>query len=137
MPNDTPDIDRALVELDKLYARVAAATELLSCSSCGRCCHFDEVDHILYCSDLEATFLRLKSDCQPVEREGRCPHQHDSNCHAREGRPLGCRIYFCNLSPEDKTELEEIAETAHRDLKEIHSTYGLPWNYAPFLSRLS
>src|SRR5438067_8934223 len=83
----------------RLYAEadreVAAAGPV--CVASGRCCRFKEWGHVLYLSGLEADVLLASAPGygRPVSPDF-CPYQHDKLCTAREPRPLGCRIYFCD-----------------------------------------
>jgi hypothetical protein len=59
-----------------------------------------------------------------------CPWQDlDGRCTAREGRPLGCRVYYCDPSYEPHA--FELSERYITRLKELTVSNGLPWNYAP------
>jgi hypothetical protein len=58
-----------------------------------------------------------------------CPFQVDHLCSAREPRPLGCRIYFCD--PNYAGVGERIMESAIAQLKQFASEHDLPWRYAP------
>src|SRR4029077_10178830 len=91
------------------------------CRSSGRCCRFEQYGHRLYVTAAElGHFARVhggkvegektkderretkdKSPISlPVFFEGStvegCPYQVDGLCAAREARPLGCRVYFCD-----------------------------------------
>src|SRR6516165_9724847 len=69
------------------------------CLASGRCCRFKEYGHVLFLSNLEAEVL-LES-APPYERPVSadfCPFQMDNLCTARQPRPLGCRIYYCDPS---------------------------------------
>jgi outer membrane lipopolysaccharide assembly protein LptE/RlpB len=50
-------------------------------------------------------------------------------CTAREPRPLGCRVYFCD--PNYQVEGQRISEQGIRELKALADEQGLPWRYAP------
>ena len=100
------------------------------CVASGRCCRFKEYGHVLFLSNLEAEVL-LES-APPYERPVSadfCPFQMDNLCTARQPRPLGCRIYYCDPSyQETMTALTE--KYLHR-LKELAREQGHPWRYAP------
>ncbi len=137
-----------LLELTRLYADLEAEQRRmgLSCSGCGACCRFDEVDHVLYSSDLERRHL-LAVSTPPAEpdRDGdatraellktglRCPFQKDGHCEARDGRPLGCRLHFCRRPKETESGEEAFCETWHARLKRLHDDLGLEWRYRPLL----
>ncbi len=107
---------------------VAAAGPV--CLASGRCCRFKEYGHVLYLSNLEAEVLL--SAAPPYERPvdpGLCPFQKGNLCTAREPRPLGCRIYYCD--PNYQATSQEITETFLRRLKELAEEHGVEWRYAP------
>jgi hypothetical protein len=50
-------------------------------------------------------------------------------CTARDARPIGCRVYFCDPSyQETGNRITEEAVTALKALADVH---GTSWNYAP------
>ena len=53
----------------------------------------------------------------------------DNLCTAREPRPLGCRVYFCDPAYQDTG--NAITETYLRRLKELADEHGTGWRYAP------
>lgn len=115
-----------------LYAEVDAAIAAAGpkCDSSGRCCRFKEYGHTLFISNLEAEVLLASAPPfeQPVSRDF-CPFQVENLCTAREPRPLGCRVYFCDPSYQNTG--NEITETYLRRLKALADELGLPWRYAP------
>ena len=147
-------------DLANLYAKLARDLAQLgvACRGCGRCCHFDEVDHTLFASALEIAFFRARvreDGIAPAAevRPGRCPFQENGRCRAHAMRPLGCRVYFCLEGPlpgapqasappspareEHARALERLSAEAHGELKRIHERHGLPWRYGPFLAALA
>jgi hypothetical protein len=126
----------ALADLQRLYARLE--TELrrldLRCRACGRCCHFETAGHILFATALETAASGARQP-PPPEPAGpmRCPWQVREACTAREGRPLGCRLHFCETTPETAAALEELSTRAHAELRRIHDAHGIDWDYRPFL----
>ena len=100
------------------------------CDASGRCCRFEEFGHTLFLSQFEADVLLADAPAftQPVDRAG-CPFQIDNLCTARDARPLGCRIYFCDPAYESTS--FEITETAIAALKQLADDAGEPWRYAP------
>jgi Fe-S-cluster containining protein len=112
------DVDRA----------VAAAGPV--CVASGRCCRFKEWGHTLFLSNLEAEVLL--SAAPPFERPASadfCPFQKENLCTAREPRPLGCRIYYCDPAYQETG--NRLTEEALHRMKEIAERHGLPWRYAP------
>ncbi len=116
----------------ELYAEVdrevAAAGPV--CVASGRCCRFQEYGHVLFLSNLEAEVLLSGAPAyeSPVSADF-CPFQKENLCTAREPRPLGCRIYYCDPAYQDKS--HEITEKYLRRLKDLAAAHGVAWEYAP------
>jgi Fe-S-cluster containining protein len=115
-----------------IYAEVDAAVKAASprCDASGRCCRFEEYGHTLFLSRFEAEILLESAPPyeKPVTR-ALCPFQVNNLCTAREPRPLGCRIYFCDPA---YTEIgNAITEDAIRQLKALADEYETGWEYAP------
>lgn len=132
---DWPERLRALYEaLEREQAGLAA-----DCRGCGDCCRFDRVDHVLYASRLERLYLALRAanvnfsdaDADLIARGLRCPFQRDGQCLAREGRALGCRLYFCAL--DGRPGVDEMYERWHARLRALHDELGVEWDYRPLL----
>ena len=115
-----------------VYASADAAVSAAAprCDASGRCCRFTEYGHTLFISAFEAEILleHAPPHEQPVSRDG-CPFQVHGLCTAREVRPLGCRIYFCD--PTYQSRMIEITEEALAALKRIADAHGTGWHYAP------
>lgn len=120
--------ERVLAVYAEVDAAVAAARP--RCEASGRCCRFEEYGHTLFISQFEADLLLETSPAyaKPVGRAN-CPFQIDNLCTARQERPLGCRIYFCDPSFQDRQ--QEITESAIARLKSIADEFEVPWKYAP------
>lgn len=124
---------RLYAELDAEIARLAPVCEIS-----GRCCRFAEFDHALYLSTVE--FAVLVADA-PQGEEGvdgieRCPWQDDrGRCRAREARPLGCRVYFCD--PSYQSAMFDISESYIQKLKNLITEGGEAWRYASLGAQLS
>ena len=107
------------------------------CQLSGRCCRFKEYGHTLFLSAPEAALL-LADAPAPVREldDGQsCPWQdHRGRCTARDARPLGCRVYFCDPSFEDVA--PELSEEFLTRLKELAGRHNWPWNYAPLHQHL-
>jgi Fe-S-cluster containining protein len=125
--------ERALAELEALLAELDAEVAALSprCELSGRCCRFEEVDHVLYATGLEADLAAARHPAAPPpEAEGRCPYHVRGLCTAREGRPVGCRTYFCD---ERTTEpLQDLHERYLARVRAIEREHGIAPTYAPF-----
>lgn len=125
----TPELEQRILAIYQEVDRAVAAAGPV-CQASGRCCRFREYGHTLFLSQLEAEVLLAHAPAfaQPVSGDV-CPFQKDNLCTAREPRPLGCRIYFCDPAYQDAS--HEITETYLRRLKELTDELELPWLYAP------
>lgn len=117
----------------RLYAEVdrevAAAGPV--CVASGRCCRFKEYGHTLFLSQVEADVLLAGApafDPTTVTADF-CPFQKGNLCTAREPRPLGCRVYYCD--PNYQETGQRISEEYLRRLKQLADEQGLGWRYAP------
>lgn len=116
----------------QIYAEADAEVRLAGpvCLSSGKCCRFKEYDHTLFVSSLEAAvLLKYAPAYETPTNKGFCPFQKENLCTAREPRPLGCRIYFCDTAYQDK--MLELSEKFTRKLKDLADEKQLPWHYAP------
>src|SRR5437762_5267805 len=115
-----------------LYAEADAAVAAAGpvCVASGRCCRFKEYGHTLFISNLEADVLLASAPPyeQPVSSDF-CPFQKGNLCTAREPRPLGCRVYYCDPAYQDAG--SRISEEYLRRLKELADAHGVAWRYAP------
>jgi hypothetical protein len=100
------------------------------CLASGRCCRFKEYGHTLFLSNLEAAVLLDQAPRydQPASADS-CPFQKDKLCTAREPRPLGCRVYFCD--PNYQETAGQISEKYVRRLKQLAEKNNITWRYAP------
>jgi len=99
------------------------------CEASGRCCRFTEYGHTLYLSEIEAEVLLETAPAYETASTHECPFQVNKRCTARDERPLGCRVYFCD--PSFKDSMPEIMETGIAQLKRLSQEAGRPWRYAP------
>lgn len=114
------------VEVDR---QVAAAGPV--CVASGRCCRFKEYGHTLFLSQIEAEVLLEGAppyDPATVTADF-CPFQVENLCTAREPRPLGCRIYYCDPAYQER--MVEITEEAVRQVKQLAEEHATGWRYAP------
>jgi hypothetical protein len=115
-----------------VYAAADAAVSAAAprCDASGRCCRFTEYGHTLFISAFEAELLLESAPAftGPVSRDG-CPFQVNGLCTARASRPLGCRIYFCDPTYQDR--MSAITEDAIAALKRIADAHDTGWHYAP------
>lgn len=120
--------DGLLTIYDALDADVRRAGPV--CDLSGRCCRFREYGHTLFISRTEAELLLEKGipEGAAIDDAG-CPFQQGTICTARERRPLGCRVYFCD--PGYAGRGEELSEQYIGQLKELHRAEDVDWDYRP------
>lgn len=140
---DRPDIER---EIEEIHVEIAEAVRSFGplCLASGQCCRFEAHGHRLYASGLEVA--RCLSICRSEGRgitpgdvaraveQGGCPWQVDRLCTARDGRPTGCRVYFCD--PRASEVVPELAERAHARIKALHERHGIPYAYGEWRTML-
>jgi hypothetical protein len=117
----------------ELYAEVDAAVAAAGpvCVASGRCCRFKEYGHTLFVSNLEAEVLLAAAppyDAGAVTADF-CPFQTGNLCTAREPRPLGCRVYYCDPAYQERG--AALSEEYLRRLKDLAQAQGVGWRYAP------
>ncbi len=126
----TAPLRQAVLELYREADREVAAAGPV-CVASGRCCRFKEYGHTLFVSQLEAEVLL--HDAPPYDPAAVtadfCPFQKGNLCTAREPRPLGCRVYYCDPAYQGK--MLEITEKYLGRLKRIADEHGAGWKYAP------
>lgn len=102
------------------------------CQLSGRCCRFAEYGHTLFLSEPEFDMLLREAPApsRPLDDGETCPWQDlQGRCTAREARPLGCRVYFCD--PRHEPHAPELSERFLARLKRMAEQHNLSWNYAP------
>ena len=119
---------QVLALYDDVDRQVAAAGPV--CVASGRCCRFKEYGHTLFLSNLEAEILLENAPPYepPVTADG-CPFQKDNLCTAREPRPLGCRVFYCDPSYQETG--SRLTEEYLRRLKQLSREHGVALCYAP------
>lgn len=131
----TPDeLARLREPLQTLYHELDAAVARLGplCQASGRCCRFEEYDHTLFVSSGEVALLMADAPepSRPLDHGATCPWQDARGlCTARDARPLGCRVYFCDPNYEEQGAV--LSEQFLARLKRIVDRLGLRWSYAP------
>jgi hypothetical protein len=121
-------------DLRELYEELDREVALLGpvCALSGRCCRFLEFGHTLFVSAAEVQFL-LGFGPPPsaaLDEGATCPWQDSrGHCTARDARPLGCRIYYCD--PTYQEDAHRLSEQFIDRLKKLSTRHGIPWNYAP------
>jgi len=120
--------DGLLAICDDLAGDIARAAPI--CELSGRCCRFKEFGHTLFLSRPEAEWLLEQGlpEKATIDEAG-CPFQIDGLCTARERRPLGCRVYYCD--PRYAGVGEALSERYLARLKRLHDETGTNWEYRP------
>jgi len=121
---------RLVLEMYREVDRDVAAAGPV-CVASGRCCRFKEYGHTLFLSNLEAEVLLGAAppyDPNAVTPDF-CPFQRENLCTARDPRPLGCRVYYCDPSYQETG--AAISDRYVRRLKELADAHGIAWQYAP------
>jgi Fe-S-cluster containining protein len=128
----------ALAALSELYADLEREQAKASprCDLKGDCCDFDRTDHVLFATGLELAYARRSGGDRPLPdaQEQHCPFFRAGRCHLRAGRPLGCRVYFCDPSYADR--MRELAERYHRRVVAIHEQHKIPYRYRRFVQAI-
>ena len=135
-PQDAPnpEAEEAIrAELRSIYADLDAviAARAPICVLSGRCCRFEEYGHTLFLSQPEADLLVAEAPppARPLDDGATCPWQDAAGrCTARDARPIGCRVYFCDESYGD--DARTFSEMFIGRLKRRVEALGLAWNYA-------
>jgi Fe-S-cluster containining protein len=124
----TPMREGLLAIYDELATEIAKAAPV--CELSGRCCRFKEYGHTLFISRPEAELLLEEGlpENAVIDETG-CPFQINGLCTARERRPLGCRVYFCD--PNYAGTGEALSETYIARLKKLHEETETAWEYGP------
>ncbi len=73
---------------------------MAACEACGRCCRLASFGHELWLTEVELSYLLETRGAEAPREPGVCPYMENGACTAREGRALGCRIFFCNMEVE-------------------------------------
>jgi hypothetical protein len=123
----TPELRDRVFEVYR-QAGAAVAEHNPICQKSGKCCRFTEYGHTLFLSDMEAQILLDDVTIRSASKDN-CPFQIDGLCTARDQRPLGCRIYFCDVTFAEA--MPVIAERFNGELKKLADEFGHPWRYAP------
>lgn len=125
-------MERFYRELDAAVAGFAPA-----CWNRGLCCRFDRAGHRLFVTSLELLYFAARvadggGELLEVEAPaGRCPYQIGGACTARQVRPLGCRVYFCQASA--AWWQPGASERWLARLKQMHAEFGVPYAYVEWL----
>ncbi|MCK6439599.1 MAG: hypothetical protein L6Q71_05295, partial [Planctomycetes bacterium] len=71
-----------------------------------------------------------------IAPEGKlCPFYKEGKCSARDVRPLGCRVYFCDKSYQ-KNHSQRIYEKYHAEIEALARESEVEYAYVPMVSAL-
>lgn len=121
-------------ELKALYDAldVEVRATAVRCDLRGLCCDFAKAGHVLFATDVEVEYARAHGGAKPQDAApDACPYFQGGQCRLRDGRPLGCRVYFCD--PGYAAAMQELAERYHRKIVQLHEAHGVPYRYDRFV----
>lgn len=110
------------------------ASQAATCWNRGLCCRFGQFGHRLYVTALEVCYYLATGDRPPPVLEDACPHAFAGKCHARDRRPLGCRVYYCDAKAQDWQ--GPLTEECLARLRDLHRELEVPYFYADWLDVL-
>ena len=133
------ELRAAVAELYKEVEEQVGQLEV-TCGQCGKCCHFEEFGQELLASTAELGYLwswLKKHPLKLISLVGRtgesspkvCPFLKAQSCTVREARALGCRVFFCQAEGVDKERMENIYETYHKRIAELHKQRDVSYHY--------
>jgi Fe-S-cluster containining protein len=106
-----------------------------TCWYLGECCRFGAAEHRLYVTVPELIHFAQNHPPVPVDDGADvCPFQREGRCTAREARPLGCRVYFCQASA--RWWQSVVTEEYLRRLRDLGERFNLPYLYVEWLDGL-
>ena len=92
-------------------------------------------------SALQGRALALPVRTEPLTQASReafaadvCPHAVNGICCARDRRPLGCRIFYCDPAAQDWQ--GPLTEKLLSRLRDLHERYEVPYFYADWMAIL-
>ena len=116
-------------ETDRLVAQEPA-----TCWNKGNCCKFGQFGHRLFVTTLEACYYLSQGDPPPPIESDSCPHAFDGKCHARDRRPLGCRIFYCDAIAQAWQ--GPLTEERLARLRTMHDELDVPYFYEDWMTIL-
>ena len=138
-----PEIDAEVAAIhDEVAEAVRAAAPL--CLASGQCCRFRENRIRLEATGIEVCRCLLltaasgrgigHADLDQAIEAGTCPWNIDRLCVAREARPSGCRVYYCD--PRAKELVPKLQRHAMDRLQAIHVRHRLVWAFGEWREML-
>ncbi len=124
-------MERLYVELD---AEVAERRPV--CVNRGICCDFERFGHRLYVTAVELAYFIANAGGPPRAGglAGACPYHERGVCVARVGRPVGCRIFFCDPDAQDWQ--GPLTERILDRLRQVGAQFGVPYVYVEWRAAL-
>lgn len=104
-----------------------------TCWNRGECCRFGAFGHRLYVTTLEIVYYLASGEPAPVTADA-CPHAVDGRCNARDRRPLGCRIFYCD--PKSRHWQGPLSERLLTRLKAMHEELNVPYEYVDWMAAI-
>jgi Fe-S-cluster containining protein len=129
--------DDVLRAMATFYAHLDAAVAQHQpvCVLRGACCRFDEYGHNLFVTTLEAAYFVAHAGQPHAAVVDGCPYQIEGRCRARDARPMGCRIFFCD--PQTRHWQGPLTEEALRCLRLLHEKLVVSYVYAEWRNVLT
>lgn len=134
----------ASAALERVYAMIDSEVRERgpACWASGRCCRFEAAGHRLFVTGLEAAYAVVRAFPGAVttltiagaRARGGCPFQEGNLCGAREIRPLGCRVYFCDRSAARWQ--QDLSERMLAGVRAIHDEQGIEYRYGEWREML-
>lgn len=120
-----------------LYARAQQFIDAQqpTCWNRGECCRFGAFGHRLFVTTMELAYYLAAGEVPAVPAVDACPHAHDGRCHARDRRPLGCRIFYCD--PEAQRWQPPLTERLLAELRTLHNELGVEYVYVDWMVALA
>lgn len=128
-----PEIVRAMREFYVEVDREIAAHDP-TCWNKGKCCCFGQFGHRLYVTSLEIAYYLATGNLTPPVTSDACPHAIDGKCHARERRPFGCRVFYCDPSAQHWQ--GPLSERRLTQLKAMHEALQVPYMYVDWMAAM-
>ncbi|MFO0973202.1 MAG: hypothetical protein U1A27_07175 [Phycisphaerae bacterium] len=131
--------DGLMARMEQFYAAVDAevAGHRPVCVNRGACCRFDEYGHRLYVTAVELAYFVARQSVhglRAVAADDGCPYQQAGACTARDHRPLGCRVFFCDPATRDWQ--GPLYERQLAALRQIGDEYDMPYRYVEWRAAL-
>jgi len=125
-----PDVRSAMTQFfGEADRRISALPG--TCWNRGLCCRFGEYGHRLYVTALEVCHYLATGAVPPEVTGDACPHAREGMCHARDRRPLGCRVFFCDAAAQHWQ--GPLTEELLGRLRDLHAELDVPYFYADWM----